>query len=67
MRKQHKQTKELNMNYTEVYSSEKELSKLVSKLKQKNFERLSICPWSQIWENPSTDERVTLVFAKENI
>lgn len=47
--------------YTEVYFNDKQLSKLVSKLKKKNFERISFCDWSQRWENPFTNEAVILV------
>lgn len=47
--------------HTEVYFTQKQLVKLLKKLRKKSFTRIGLCDWSQTWENPETNEKVVLI------
>lgn len=48
------------MEYIEIYSTKSEKSKLLKKLKEKNFELVSKDSFSEKWYNPRTEETVIL-------
>lgn len=46
--------------YTEIIKNNDQLFKLHSKLKSKNFEQTADGYWTEIWENPETNEQVII-------
>lgn len=48
------------MIYNENFSTNDQLFKLHTKLKSKHFEQTADGYWTEIWENPATEETVIL-------
>jgi len=46
--------------YTETITNNSQLFKLHAKLKAKHFEQTADGYWTEIWENPATDEKVII-------